>query len=116
MRGRSQRQYEYWPLDIAADRSQAVWSEGANFLIARCQPPDEPAIVYIGAAPDLFRFFDDSRCWETARWKFAADIVYAHPNASDDAREAERQDLIAAYAPPMNAENWQNIIAHALRP
>ena len=55
-----------------------------------------PLILYVGAAPDLFQFIEESRCWETAR-------------------EAEREDLIAAYAPPMNADNWKSIIARALK-
>ena len=114
-RGRSRREYDYRPLALAADRSDAIWQAGANFVIARRVPADEPLILYVGAAPDLFAFIDESRCWETAHWKFDADIVFAHPNASDAAREAEREDLIAAYAPPMNADNWQSIIARALK-
>ncbi len=74
-----------------------------------------PLILYVGAAPDLFQFIEESRCWETARWKFDADILFARPNTSVTAREAEREDLIAAYAPPMNADNWQSIIARALK-
>lgn len=113
--GRSQRTYVYRQLDLAAGRAEPIWQAGANFVIARRIPADEPLIVYVGAAPSLFEFIDESRCWETAHWKFDADIVFAHPNAADADREAEREDLIAAYAPPMNADNWQSIIARALK-
>jgi len=114
VRGRSQRVYPYRALDILAARSEPIWQAGANFLIARQVPADEPLILYVGAAPNLFQFIDDSRCWETARWKYEADVFYAHPNDSEGAREAEREDLIAAHAPPLNADNWQSIIARAL--
>ncbi len=65
-------------------------------MIARRVPADIPPILHVGAAPDLFQFIDESRCWETARWKFDADILFARPNTSETAREAEREDVIAA--------------------
>ena len=114
-RGRSQRPYPYYPVDIVDGRADPIWRTGANFLIARRVPDDQPLILYVGAAPDLFGFIDSSRCWDTARWKFDANVLYAHPNTLDATREAEREDMIAAYAPPMNADNWQSIIARALK-
>jgi hypothetical protein len=124
-RGQSERDYAYAPLDIVANRSEAIWQAGVNFLIARRHSstlasgpasnlvPDQPAIVYVGAAPDLFRFLDNTRCWETAQWKYGADTLLVHSNLSDASREAERQDLVAAYTPPMNDDGWLTMIARA---
>jgi len=128
-RGQSERDYAYAPLDIVASRSEAIWQAGVNFLIVRRHSsglasnlvsnpapnlaPDRPAIVYVGAAPDLFRFLDNTRCWETAQWKYGADTLLVHSNLSDASREAERQDLVAAYTPPMNDDGWLSMIARA---
>lgn len=94
--GKSGARYRYTPLE----EDRFLPPAGANFIIARLTK-EGPSIIYAGETDNLA-----SQAWrealEKARANFSDAKVLTRLNVTRAIREAERNDLIEAYQPPMN--------------
>jgi uncharacterized protein related to proFAR isomerase len=94
--GKSGARYRYTPLD----EDRFVPPAGANYLIAELKP-DGPSVVYAGHTDNLA-----NQAWraalEEARKTYAQAKVLTRLNVTRAIREAELEDLVEQYHPPMN--------------
>jgi uncharacterized protein related to proFAR isomerase len=94
--GKSGARYRYTPLD----ENRFVPPAGANYVIAELKP-DGPSIVYAGETDNLA-----NQTWRTtleeARKTWSQAKVLTRLNVTRAIREAEREDLVEQYHPPMN--------------
>ncbi len=70
-----------------------------NFLFARMEN-GVPFVIYAGEGESIRGAC--SRLWSAARVKYAATLLYARHNHSEQDRVAEQADLVARHNPPMN--------------
>lgn len=94
--GASGARYRYTPMD----ESRFLPPAGANYVIAELTE-EGATMVYAGETDNLA-----AQSWrhdlERARKKFATATVLTRLNVTRAVREAERNDLIDAYHPPLN--------------
>lgn len=94
--GKSGARYRYTSLE----EERFVPPAGANFVIAELTA-DGAKVVYAGETDNLA-----NQTWraplERARATYAKAKILTRLNVTRAVREAERQDLIAQYEPPMN--------------
>ena len=100
--GQSGREYHYLPTDVSTIRTNFLWQAPANFVFARPVPPSQ-VLIFIGEAENLALALSSERFWKMLTERFHATQLYARPNANAQSRKDERDDLVAAYEPPMNA-------------
>lgn len=74
----------------------------ANFVYARETRPGQYVAVYIGQTDDLSRPFDDALAMQCIRQQRATHIHVKLSTAPEEARRAERSDLIAEWNPSCN--------------
>ena len=70
-----------------------------NFLFARMDN-GVPFVIYAGEGESIRNAC--SRLWNAARVKYAATLLYARHNHSEQDRISEQADLVALHNPPMN--------------
>ncbi len=94
--GKSGARYRYTPLE----EDRFVPPAGANYVIAELKP-EGLSIVYAGETDNLA-----NQTWradlEEARKTWAQARVLTRLNVTRKVREAEREDLVEHYRPPMN--------------
>ena len=94
--GASGARYRYTPID----ENRFLPPAGANFVIARVTS-DGAEVVYAGETDNLA-----NQTWRTtldkAREAYGEATVLTRLNVTRAVREAERQDLVQNYHPPMN--------------
>lgn len=94
--GASGARYRYTPLD----ENRFLPPAGANYVIAEVTD-DGANVVYAGETDNLA-----TQAWraelEKARSKYAEATMLTRLNVTRAVREAERNDLIDNYHPPMN--------------
>jgi len=94
--GKSGARYRYTPLE----EDRFVPPAGANFIIIE-HTSDGPSVVYAGETDNLA-----NQAWrrplEEARKTYTEARVLTRLNVTRAIREAEREDLIGQYNPPMN--------------
>lgn len=95
--GASGAAYRYFERD--RDR---LSPSGGNYIFAR-ETTDGLFVVYVGEAENLMTMTDE--LWPKAKAEHGATHAFIRLNVTASVRRQERQDLIAAYAPPMNAED-----------
>lgn len=93
--GASGATYRYQARD-----GQRLSPSGGNFVFTR-ETEDGMAVVYVGEVENLLAMADDR--WSEAQTRFGATHAFVRLNVAAAVRRHERQDLVAAYAPPMNA-------------
>ena len=99
-RGASRRSYSY--MLFPWGKLQLVPRRAGNYILASGTPL-HPAPIWISEARRLYSFFEvNSRIWDVAQDKHGASLFYVHIEPSQIARLAEREDLVAAYLPPMD--------------
>lgn len=95
--GASGALYRYTPID----ENRFLPPAGANFVIAELTPDGEPRIFYAGETDNLA-----AQSWRSeldrVRGEHAAATVLTRLNVTRAVREAERNDLIEHYRPPLN--------------
>jgi hypothetical protein len=92
--GAMHRTYSYREIEKGAAPLYA-----GNFLLARIQN-GVPFIIYAGEGENIRGA--SGRLWNAARVKYAATLLYARHNHSEQDRVAEQADLVALHKPPMN--------------
>ena len=94
--GKSGARYRY----TSIDEDRFLPPAGANFVIAEVTP-EGPHVVYAGETDNLA-----SQNWrstlEKARQKYSGAKILTRLNVTRAVREAEREDLIEQYHPPLN--------------
>jgi uncharacterized protein related to proFAR isomerase len=94
--GKSGARYRYTPLE----EHRFVPPAGANYVIAELTP-NGASIVYAGETDNLA-----NQAWraplEEARKTYAEARILTRLNVTRAIREAEREDLVEHYHPPMN--------------
>jgi hypothetical protein len=94
--GASGARYRYTPVD----ENRFLPPAGANFVIAQVTK-EGPKVVYAGETDNL-----SAQSWrsmlEKAREQYRDATVLTRLNITRAVREAEREDLVQAYHPPMN--------------
>ena len=94
--GASGALYRYTPID----EDRFLPPAGANYVIAELKD-EGPTVVYAGETDNLA-----SQAWrsdlEKARRKYAEATILTRLNVTRAVREAERNDLIDHYHPPLN--------------
>ena len=93
--GASGATYRYFVRD--GDR---LSPSGGNYIFAR-ETADGLSVIYVGEAENLMTLADAH--WPEAKARFGATHAFVRLNVTASVRRKERQDLIAAYDPPMNA-------------
>ncbi len=93
--GASGATYRYQARD-----GQRLSPSGGNFVFAR-ETEDGMAVIYAGEVENLLVMADER--WDQAQSQFGATHAFVRLNVAASVRRHERQDLIKAYAPPMNA-------------
>ena len=83
----------------AARDGQRLSPSGGNYIFAR-ETPEGMAVIYVGEAENLAALADDR--WPDAQNHFGATHAFVRLNVAAAVRRHELQDLIGAYAPPMN--------------
>ncbi len=78
---------------------QAVSPTGGNFIYAR-QSPDGLAVLLVGEAENLSVLARER--WPEAQSQWGATHLFIRLNVTAAMRRREQQDLVEAYAPPMN--------------
>jgi len=73
---------------------------GGNYIFAR-ETSDGLSVIYVGEAENLMTLADQH--WPEAKSQYGATHAFVRLNVTASVRRHERQDLIAAYSPPMNA-------------
>lgn len=100
--GKSGARYRY----TALEEERFIAPAGANYVIAELTP-EGAHVVYAGETDNLANL-----SWrgalEAARKKYAEAKVLTRLNVTRAVREAEREDLIEQYQPPMNREGREN--------
>ena len=95
--GASGALYRYTPID----ENRFLPPAGANYVIAELTEDGEANVVYAGETDNLA-----SQVWrsdlEKARRKYAEATILTRLNVTRAVREAERNDLIDHYHPPLN--------------
>jgi hypothetical protein len=95
--GASGARYRYTPMD----ENRFLPPAGANYVIAELTA-EGPTVVYAGETDNLA-----SQTWrsdlEKARRKYNGATVLTRLNVTRAVREAERNDLIEHYHPPLNS-------------
>ena len=84
----------------AARDGQRLSPSGGNYIFARETSDGGMAVVYVGEAENLAVLADER--WGEAQTQFGATHAFVRLNVAASVRRHERQDLIGAYAPPMN--------------
>ncbi|MEW5686177.1 MAG: hypothetical protein AB1942_14760 [Pseudomonadota bacterium] len=96
--GASGARYRYTQID----ESRFLPPAGANYVIAEVTPEGEARVFYAGETDNLA-----SQSWrsdlERARREHEGATVLTRLNVTRAVREAERNDLIDAYHPPLNS-------------
>jgi hypothetical protein len=98
--GASGREYHYNPVNLANPSLLTITA--ANYLFVRVGSA-EHEIVFVGETPSLYEILTKTQLWPKAQRQYGATAVFARPNARDAGRQQERDDLVEAYKPPMNA-------------
>lgn len=80
--------------------AQRLSPSGGNYVFAR-DTPNGLEVVYVGEVESLMTLADER--WPEAQARFGATHAFVRLNVTASVRRHERQDLIGAYAPPMNA-------------
>lgn len=95
--GASGALYRYTPMD----ENRFLPPAGANFVIAELKGDGEPRIFYAGETDNLA-----AQSWrselERARGDHAEATVLIRLNVTRAVRDAERNDLVEHYRPPLN--------------
>ena len=95
--GASGARYRYNPID----ENRFLPPAGANYVIAEVSPEGEARVFYAGETDNLA-----AQSWrsdlERARQEHERATVLTRLNVTRAVREAERNDLIDAYHPPLN--------------
>jgi len=94
--GASGTAYRYFTRD--GDR---LSPSGGNYIFAR-ETPDGLSVIYVSEAENLMTLADEH--WPEAKARYGATHAFVRLNVTASVRRQERQDLIDAYAPPMNAD------------
>lgn len=103
--GASGSTYRYF-----AEERGRLSPSGGNFIYAR-ETPEGLSVIYVGEAENLLVMAHDR--WAEAQARFGATHAFIRLNVTAAIRRRERQDLIDAYDPPMNAEPDQAQAAEA---
>jgi hypothetical protein len=94
--GASGARYRYTPID----ENRFLPPAGANFVIAKVTA-EGAEVVYAGETDNLA-----NQAWKSAldkaRQKYSDATVLTRLNVTRAVREAEREDLVRQYNPPMN--------------
>lgn len=94
--GASGNRYRYTPID----ENRFLPPAGANFVIAKVTA-EGAEVVYAGETDNLA-----SQAWrqqlDKAREKYSDATVLTRLNVTRAVREAEREDLVQHYRPPLN--------------
>jgi hypothetical protein len=93
--GASGAVYRYFERD--GDR---LSPSGGNFIFAS-ESPDGLTVIYVGEVENLMTLADAR--WPEAKSNYGATHAFVRLNVTASVRRREREDLIAAYHPPMNA-------------
>jgi hypothetical protein len=101
--GISGREYHYTLVDPTNVDPRGLGGAGANFLFVRWISPTQHEIVFAGETPSLYATLISTTLWATAQQRYGVTRLYARPNGREDGRKRERDDLVEAYEPPMNA-------------
>lgn len=83
-----------------AREGQRVSPSGGNFVFVR-ETPEGMAVIYVGEAESLSAL--DEAPWAEAQSRFGATHAFVRLNVTAAIRRSERNDLLAAYDPPLNA-------------
>lgn len=100
--GKSGARYRY----TALEEERFIAPAGANYVIAELTP-EGAHVVYAGETDNLANLTWRAAL-EAARKKYAEAKVLTRLNVTRAVREAEREDLIEHYQPPMNSEGREN--------
>ena len=96
--GKSGQTYKY----IQHDCKRQFLGTAANFLFVRVAD-QKSTLIYAGSCENLAAEMRENRLWKIAVEQHGATDIYAHISISSAGqREAERDDLSAAYNPPLN--------------
>ena len=93
--GASGTAYRYFTRD--GDR---LSPSGGNYIFAR-ETPDGLSVIYVSEAENLMTLADEH--WPEAKARYGATHAFVRLNVTASVRRREREDLISAYNPPMNA-------------
>ena len=96
--GASGVRYRYTRLD----EERAIPPSGANFVIAQVTE-EGPSILYAGETDNLSRG-SWREALKQAKALYGDANVLTRLNVTSAVRRAEREDVVQAYRPPMNAE------------
>jgi hypothetical protein len=105
VQGASGRHYDYLAADPANLAKSHLWLAGGNFIFVSWIGPTEARLVYVGEAESIHAMLTQTTLWQRAQQEYGATAMYARPNGTEANRKAEVQDVVAEYAPPMNAAN-----------
>jgi hypothetical protein len=101
--GATGREYHYNPIDPTNIDVLGLGGAGMNFLFTRSQSSNHHDIVFAGETASLSAMMTQTQLWQIAKLQYGATSLFGRVNGSDDRRRQERDDLVAAYKPPMNA-------------
>jgi len=93
--GASGAVYRYFERD--GDR---LSPSGGNFIFAT-EAADGLSVIYVGEAENLMTLADAR--WPETKARYGATHAFVRLNVTASVRRREREDLISAYNPPMNA-------------
>ena len=101
--GKSGKMYRYWFLEKTT--SDSIKAEGGNYNFVKQLTNGKWTPLYFGESGDLQGRIPGHEVWAAAV-RLGATHVMAHTTpAGERARQAEEQDLIAFWNPPLNTQH-----------